>query len=327
MTISQVDNICNTAYHLLLGNQPVFCRRFVIPHPLPISHVRSIVGESAAWSIRDNCLFTVDIWGRLLWRHTDGGGAERFEMPEMAAAVVIADSGIVVALESHMLLGDPRLANWRKIAPPGDHPETHRFNDATVAPDGSLIIGTMRKSALGAEPTGVLYRWAAGSWTRLAEGFWTVNGLAFSPDGKILYFSDSHTSVQTVWTAAYAEGQIGAPHVFVDFTDLAGRPDGGATDAEGCYWSAAVGGGCLHRFRPDGTRERTVILPVDNPTRPAFGGPGLATLFVTTMAERQTNPDPGGLAGATFALTAPCAGHKLPLLKTGFSLSAADETC
>src|SRR5690606_21957209 len=61
-----------------------------------------------------------------------------------------------------------------------------------------------------------------------------------------------------------------------------GFADGATVDSEGGYWLANVAAGALRRYRPDGTLDRIVALPFSNPTKPAFGGPDLKTLYVTT---------------------------------------------
>ena len=63
-------------------------------------------------------------------------------------------------------------------------------------------------------------------------------------------------------------------------------PDGATVDAEGCVWCAHMFGGRVSRFAPDGTVDRTIALPVPQVTSCAFGGPELATLYVTTASLR-----------------------------------------
>jgi sugar lactone lactonase YvrE len=79
-------------------------------------------------------------------------------------------------------------------------------------------------------------------------------------------------------------------------------------DAEGCLWVAHWGGWRVTRFRADGSVDRAVRLPVAQVTRPAFGGPGLTTLYVTTAsidllaAERTRQPLAGGLFACETAV-------------------------
>lgn len=96
---------------------------------------------------------------------------------------------------------------------------------------------------------------------------------------------------------------LGAPELFLDLSGAGLRPDGSVVDAEGCLWNAQFGAGRLARYRPDGRLDRVVALPVSMPTCPAFGGPDLKTMFVTSawadLDADQRRREP--LAGAVFA--------------------------
>ena len=132
---------------------------------------------------------------------------------------------------------------------------------------------------------------------------YTTNGLAFSPDGRTMYLSDSNPSVQTIWACDY-DPDTGEPsnrRVFFDARAVAGRPDGGTVDADGCYWMAGVSGWQLVRLTPRGEIDRIVEMPVERPTKPMFGGTNLDTLYVTTIGSKLTpgtetkQPQAGGL--------------------------------
>ena len=92
--------------------------------------------------------------------------------------------------------------------------------------------------------------------------------------------------------------------MFLDFADLPGRPDGACVDADGCYWIACVYGWAVLRVTPEGEIDRRIDLPVEIPTMPAFGGPDMATLFVTSIGERGSRPGAPGQrdAGGLFAI-------------------------
>ena len=139
------------------------------------------------------------------------------------------------------------------------------------------------------------------------------NGLAFSPDGRTMYLSDSHPGVQKIWAFDY-DTDSGTPsrrRLFVDMLEYPGRPDGAAVDAEGCYWICGNDAGLIHRFTPDGRLDRSLAVPVKKPTMCAFGGPRLDTLYVTSIR-------PGGdladqpLAGGLFALNPGVTGIEEP---------------
>ena len=70
---------------------------------------------------------------------------------------------------------------------------------------------------------------AAGLSAPQVQGLVTQNGLAFSPDGRTMYLSDSHPTVQTIWTLPlHDDGSVGERRLFADMKDLPGRPDGAA---------------------------------------------------------------------------------------------------
>jgi L-arabinonolactonase len=93
--------------------------------------------------------------------------------------------------------------------------------------------------------------------------------------------------------------------VTVDSKD--GHPDGSIVDADGCLWNAAWGGAAVRRYRPDGRLDVTVRIPTNNPTCPALGGAGLATLYVTSSRQQHTPEELARTpqAGGVFAVHLP----------------------
>jgi L-arabinonolactonase len=91
--------------------------------------------------------------------------------------------------------------------------------------------------------------------------------------------------------------------VFVRVPAGEGYPDGATVDAQGGVWSAQWDGGCLVRYGADGQESARVALPVSRPTCPAFGGPLLRELYVTSarigLAGEQLAREPQ--AGGLFA--------------------------
>ena len=167
-------------------------------------------------------------------------------------------------------------------------------------------------------PVGAMYRYNAGQTEPLTaqlQGLIVPNGLAFSPDGKTLYLSDSHPDVQKIWAFDY-DTDTGTPHnrrLFVDMGEHPGRPDGAAVDAEGCYWICGNDAGLIHRFTPQGKLDRSLTVPVKKPAMCAFGGADLDTLFVTSIRPAGDLADQP-LAGGVFALRPGVKGLPEPLL-------------
>lgn len=153
-----------------------------------------------------------------------------------------------------------------------------------------------------------LYRLGADGLTAVSPPVSLSNGLAWSPDDKVMYHSDTNQGAVFAYDFDPADGSIENRRVFIQFDEKG--PDGAAVDREGFYWVAMNGGGRLVRCDPGGRIEREVPLPVRYPTMCAFGGPGLDILYVTSatwaLSDLEKPRDP--LAGSLFAFEAPVAG-------------------
>jgi sugar lactone lactonase YvrE len=275
---------------------------------------RNGVGESPVWDAQRQCLFWVDIPGRSLWCWNAGTGlARQWATPEMTGCIALASGSEaaphgrwVSAMETGVALLTPQEDGTieRENLTPVQHPQSGmRFNDGRCDRQGRLRAGTMVSDMSLAARVGSVYALDGGALRKLLSGLITPNGMAFSPDGRTMYLSDSHPEVQTIWAFDY-DIDTGTPHrqrVFVDMKALPGRPDGAAVDEDGGYWICGNDAGMVHRFTPDGRLDRSLAVPVKKPAMCAFGGPALDTLFVTSIR-------PGGdladqaLAGGLFAL-------------------------
>jgi sugar lactone lactonase YvrE len=266
------------------------------------------VGESPVWRAEERALYWVDIPARHVHRLRPASGeVTTWTADEMVACIAFDSAGDLVAgMESGVFrlsltaggdaLGE-RLAAVEHALP------NMRFNDGRCDRQGRFWAGTMHMDMSAGHAVGALYRYDGGN--ALAGPFGsdllTQNGLAWSPDGRVMYLSDSHPRARKVWAFDYDAG-TGAPssrRLFVDMNLHPGRPDGAAVDVDGCYWTCANDAGRLLRFTPAGRLDREVPLPAAKPSMCAFGGEGLDTLFVTTIRPASAaEPD----AGAVFAL-------------------------
>lgn len=219
------------------------------------------------------------------------------------------ERGLVLALRDRIVHADDALRHLVTIARP-PLLEGQRLNDGAIDVTGRLWIGGMDPSG---EPRAALYRVDHdGRCEAKVTGLRTVNGLAFSPDARTLYVSDSHPAVRTVWVLDVdtASGTLSGRRIFVDTRSLPGSPDGGCMDVEGFYWMAAVDGACLVRFSPAGRVVDRVGLPVEKPSRPAFGGTSLRDLYVTSLRRNlrrplEDQPQAGGPSASMPVLQGP----------------------
>lgn len=286
-----------------LADAPVAARRATLTGTF-----RGVFGESAVWSSADGGVWWVDLHGHAVVLTAPDGSTRYWKTPgphlPWARAVVLRErGGLVVALADRLAAFDPASGTFTMLPLDLALPPGHLFNDAVVDPAGRLIIGTMLPGR-GNDASAVIYAIDADlSVHVLVDGLNTTNGLGFSPDGRTLYFSDSFADVRKVWAAPYdpERGTMGDTRLFVDFADLPGKPDGAAVDSEGGYWSAAMTSPYLHRFTPDGRLDLSIELPVDTPSRPAFGGSDLRTLYLTTAGLKSGESD-DGIKGGLLAM-------------------------
>ena len=273
-----------------------------------VGDLRARLGESPVWSEHEGVLYWVDIDGRRIHRldPSDGAAGVR-ELPGRPGSIALTPEPgrLLVAMEHELAFFDwatAELDRWVEVEPSGTG---NRLNDGRADPGGRFWVGSMFEYPAERRATGMLHRVDPdGSVTTHRRGVGVSNSLAFAPDGRTMYWSDTHQGV--VWAHAYdpKTGDPGAARPLVDFEPLPGGPDGACVDESGAVWIAAVGGGAIVRVTPDGEIDQVLELPVRSPTMPAFGGAGLDTLYVTSIGEASSasTPATGSTAGALLAL-------------------------
>ncbi|KAF1031485.1 MAG: 6-deoxy-6-sulfogluconolactonase [Pseudomonas sp.] len=283
-----------------------------------IVDARNAVGECPVWVPGENALYWVDIprGGLQRWSAATGQ-VQAWTAPQMLACIARTTRGNWVAgMQTGFFQLTPHNDGCLDTAllAPVQHPRPDmRLNDGRCDRQGRFWAGSMVLDMGANAAEGMLYRLENGQ-TAHAElgGFITLNGLAFSPDGRTLYVSDSHPLVQKIWAFDY-DTRTGTPsnrRLFVDMLPLPGRPDGAAVDAEGGYWICANDAGLVHRFTPDGRLDRSLAVPVKKPTMCAFGGSRLDTLFVTSIRDDHSEHS---VAGGVFALNPGVTGLPEPM--------------
>lgn len=281
---------------------------------------KAVLGESVCWLPRDNELVWVDIVGRKALRTGLDGTTQQWDFDEQTGFAHPCDDGSwLVGQENAILRLDPETGVRQPFVVIEDDDPTTRTNDAGCDPQGRLLVGTMRMGEL--RPVGSLYRIdAQGHFETLDTGLTIPNGIAFSPSGDKAYWAETFVEKRQVCQADCGpDGALGQKRPFVQLDEAMGRPDGAAVDADGCYWVAAAWGWQLLRFTPDGRLDLAVRLPVQRPSKLAFGGPGLDTIFVTSISEG-LGDDAGEkqpLAGRLVALRVGIAGLPPRLFAAG----------
>ncbi|MCX7889663.1 MAG: SMP-30/gluconolactonase/LRE family protein [Rhodobacteraceae bacterium] len=270
------------------------------------------LGEGPLWHPGRGQLWWFDILGRRLLTRTDEG-AGTLHLPEMFSAAGWVDHDrLFAASETGFWLIDIPSGRLERIAALlADDPGT-RSNDGRADPWGGFWIGTMGKRA---EPgRGAIHRYLRGEVRTLFPGIGIPNAISFTPDRRFAHFADS--AAAKVWRVKLdaAGWPAGEPSLFLDLAGQAGVPDGAVCDAAGNLWLAEWGAARVAVYGPDGRLQRTVGVAGRHASCPAFGGPGLGTLFVTSARENLTAAEIAAepLNGCTFMAEAGAKGLPEP---------------
>jgi sugar lactone lactonase YvrE len=273
-----------------------------------VLRVEAIVGESPLWCPQEKVLYWVDITGKKIHRfHPDDGKNETFQLPEPVTCVALRKGGgLVVTLRKDFAFFDPDNGKLQVIARVEEDRPDQRFNDGKCDREGRFWAGTMNGVDWDA-PSGSLFRLDADlRVTREQTGCRCANGLDWSPDGKVLYFTESFSYGIFAYDFEAATGQIADRRLFASVEkNSGGFPDGLTVDAEGYVWSVHNKAGRLVRYSPAGDIDRVVEVPVPRPCSCAFGGERLDVLYVTTARETLTAHQiaRAPLSGSLFAIT------------------------
>jgi len=261
------------------------------------------LGECPLWNPDQELLYWVDIDGCAVHALDPTHDVDvMWDLPARPGAIALTSepSRLLVAMENELgwlSLVSGEYHSWVTLE---EEQPGVRLNDGRCDPMGRLWVGGMFVPTSAMRFEGQLHRVeSSGAFETVRRGVGCANGLAFAPDGAVMYWAD--TLHETIWAYDYdvTTGEQRNERVFLDFGPLPGRPDGACVDETGCYWIACVGGSAVARITPNGDLDRLVAMPVRRPTMPAFGGPDLGTLYVTSIGRRDR--DEPGDPGAIFA--------------------------
>jgi len=166
----------------------------------------------------------------------------------------------------------------------------NRPNDVACRSDGSLYFTDpglrVPLAEREVEHAGV-YRIAPDGAVSLVADFEYPNGLAFSPDERLLYVANTRWAQYIHVLELDADGRMLRRRIFADMSsdETDGVPDGMKVDVEGRVYCTGPGGTWV--FAPDGARLGVIRTP-EVPANLAFGGPDLRTLFFTARTSVYT---------------------------------------
>src|SRR5271169_6512099 len=221
------------------------------------------VGEAPHWDERTNTLLFVDLTAGAVFRY-DQSGAKLGSFcvgQEVGAVVPRRTGGLVLAVRDGIAVTSDTGEGFALTAPVERDIPGNRMNDAKCDPAGRLLAGT---TAFDFWPhSAALYRvepdW---SFEQVVRDVTQSNGIAWSPDGKKMYFIDSATQSVDVFDYEVGTGSIGNRRRLVTIERTHGVPDGMTTDSKGNLWVTCFGGAAVRCFSPEGEQLAEVFFPV-----------------------------------------------------------------
>lgn len=262
----------------------------------------NVIGEGPVWLEDEQRLVWVDIKGHLVqWLDPETGHVEQIAVSADVGAVAPTESGnLVAAIGNGFQAIDRKSGTTRTLAvAEPDRPE-NRMNDGKCDSRGRFWAGTMADDETPG--TGALYRLNLDHTVdRVLSDVTVSNGLDWTDDDRLMYYIDSLTYRVDMLDFEPSTGMVTNRRPLIRFDKSDGLPDGMTVDSQGGIWVALWGGWSVRRYRPDGSFDLEVKVPVSRVSSCVFGGPDLSDLYITTAAtglsEEQLGKQPhaGGL--------------------------------
>ena len=247
-----------------------------------------IFTEGPLWR-PDGYLLFVDIRTSRIYRLTPGGAPEvvREDSGEANGMTFDADGRLVVCeMVNRRLARQEDDGAWTTVADGYNGQRLNRPNDVVLKSDGSLYFTNPGRQRLDASeiemPFNSVQRvFPDGTVEMVVPGFEYPNGLAFSPDERVLYVSNTRPGQYIIAYDLDADGAVRGVRHFADLpsdTDTNGVPDGMKVDAEGRVYCTGPGGCWV--FDQNGALMGVIRLP-EYPANCAWGGADGRTMFFT----------------------------------------------
>jgi sugar lactone lactonase YvrE len=268
-----------------------------------ISGVKNELGEGPLWDVTERALYWIDGHAPAIYRlDPKTNEVKSWTVPKPIGSFALRQNGGAICAMSdgfyffEFTSGNATPVRNGIVAKPGTN-----FNDGKTDARGRFIAGTM--DVKFANPVGSIYCLDGSLGCRVLEpAIGCTNGPCFSPDNRKFYCSDSITRTISVYDYELASGTASNKRPFATIKGMGGAPDGATVDADGNLWSAIAGGGKLACYRPDGSLERTVDVPVPIVTSVMFGGDDLDVLYATSIGMKILGMEPGPDGGAVLAI-------------------------
>lgn len=272
---------------------------------------RCSLGEGPLWHPIRKQLFWFDILQkRMLARR--GDDLQIWFFSEMVSAAGWVDlEHLLIASETQLFVFNVEDGAKEHLVMLERENTVTRSNDGRADPWGGFWISTMGHQAEAG--AGSIYRYYRGQMKKLFGELTIPNAISFSPDRKSACYTDTATGKVMRQPLDVLNGwPEGEAQVMVDLEGQTGGPDGAVFDARGNLWIAEWGAGRVGVYAPDGQFLGAHEQPAKQCSCPAFIGPELTDLVVTTATQGMSAEDirQEPQAGHTFVHRGVGAGQK-----------------
>lgn len=264
------------------------------------ANVKCQLGEGPVWNDELNSLHFVDIFAKHI--HTlnlDSMALKTFELQQNPGAVIpTMQSNLLIPMNDGLYVSDYDGVKISKYLDLENSLTNNRMNDAKCDNKGRLFVGSMSDGVIA---SGSLYIIDGHEIRRIRERVIVSNGLAWSPDNKLIYYIDS--GLQAVLVSSFfpdSQGNFDFK-VFLDFPQSYGIPDGMCSDSEGGLWVAFFGGSVIRRYSANGSHTHTIEMPVEQITSCAYQDNSSIMYITTASIDVDENQIRNG-AGKVFRL-------------------------
>ena len=249
---------------------------------------QNTLGEGVIWDHISGCVYWTDIKEAKLYSFSfENDDPDIFDLPENLCAFGLTQmtGRFICAFSSGFYFFNIETGERERIKLIEKDWAGSRMNDGRMDRKGRFWTGTMIEDPSNQPPNGAaLYSLSRKSVKKHFDGVSISNGIAWSPDNKVMYFADSPN--RKIYTFDYDIDQCDVRNRR-DFTNLpiGAFPDGATIDEEGCLWVALWGAGEVVRFSPEGEILHKINIEARQPTCVSFAGKDLNYLCVTSARE------------------------------------------
>src|SRR5579863_3051341 len=174
-----------------------------------VAQTGDVVGEVPVWSVAEEALYWIDVFKPAIhrWRAADGA-VTSWTPPQKPGALALTEGGrLLVAGRSGLALYAPETGAFDVLARPEADRPGNMLNEGRCDRSGRFWVGSMDRRL--EQASGRLHRLDPdGSCHVMDDGFWIPNGLAWSPDDRVLYFADSRKKLIYAYDFDVAAGAI-----------------------------------------------------------------------------------------------------------------------